>query len=61
MGGASEVDVIVLLTGAAKTSGWKFLGWTTVGKLARYIVVALLPIDSEKQLTQLPLLWCDFN
>ena len=53
--------MIVLLTGAAKTSGWKFLGWTTVGKLARYIVVALLPIDSEKQLTQLPLLWCDFN
>ena len=34
-------DVIVLLTGAARMPAWRFVGWTTVGKAARYIVVGL--------------------
>ena len=34
-------DVIVLLAGAARMPAWKFVAWTTVGKAARYIVVAL--------------------
>ena len=34
-------DVIVLLTGAARMPAWRFVGWTMVGKAARYVVVAL--------------------
>lgn len=33
-------DVIVLLAGAARMPAWRFVGWTMVGKAARYIVVA---------------------
>jgi membrane protein YqaA with SNARE-associated domain len=34
-------DVLVLLAGAARMPVWKFIGWTTLGKGARYVVVAL--------------------
>jgi membrane protein YqaA with SNARE-associated domain len=34
-------DVLVLLAGAARMPMWRFIGWTTVGKGARYVVVAL--------------------
>ncbi len=34
-------DVVVLLAGGARMPVWRFIGWTTVGKLARYVVVAL--------------------
>ncbi len=34
-------DVIVLLAGAARMPAWRFVGWTMVGKAARYVVVAL--------------------
>ena len=34
-------DVIVLLSGAARMPAWTFVGWTTLGKLARYVVVGL--------------------
>jgi membrane protein YqaA with SNARE-associated domain len=34
-------DVLVLLAGAARMSVWRFIGWTTLGKGARYALVAL--------------------
>jgi membrane protein YqaA with SNARE-associated domain len=34
-------DVLVLLAGAARMRVWTFIGWTTVGKASRYVVVAL--------------------
>lgn len=34
-------DVLVLLAGAARMPVWRFVGWTTLGKGARYAVVAL--------------------
>ena len=34
-------DVLVLLAGAARMPVWRFIGWTTLGKGARYVVVAL--------------------
>ena len=33
-------DVLVLLAGASRMPIWKFIGWATVGKGARYIAVA---------------------
>ena len=34
-------DVLVLLAGAARMPAGRFIGWTTLGKGARYMVVAL--------------------
>ena len=34
-------DVLVLLAGAARMPVWKFIAWTTAGKAARYVVIAL--------------------
>jgi len=34
-------DVLVLLAGAARMPVWRFMGWTTLGKGARYVAVAL--------------------
>jgi membrane protein YqaA with SNARE-associated domain len=34
-------DVLVLLAGAARMPFWRFVAWTTLGKAARYVVVAL--------------------
>ena len=34
-------DVLVLLAGAARMPMWRFIGWTTLGKGLRYMVVAL--------------------
>lgn len=34
-------DVLVLLAGAARMPVWRFIGWTTLGKGARYVAVAL--------------------
>jgi membrane protein YqaA with SNARE-associated domain len=34
-------DVLVLLAGAARMPVWTFIGWTLLGKAARYVVVAL--------------------
>lgn len=34
-------DVLVLLAGAARMPLWRFVGWTAVGKAARYVVVAV--------------------
>ena len=34
-------DFLVLLAGAARMPVWRFVGWTTLGKGARYAVVAL--------------------
>jgi membrane protein YqaA with SNARE-associated domain len=35
-------DVLVLLAGAARMPIWRFIGWTTLGKGARYVAVALI-------------------
>jgi membrane protein YqaA with SNARE-associated domain len=35
-------DVLVLLAGAARMPIWRFIGWTTLGKGARYVAVALV-------------------
>jgi membrane protein YqaA with SNARE-associated domain len=34
-------DVLVAVAGAARMPFWRFAAWTTVGKCARYIAVAL--------------------
>ena len=34
-------DVLVVLAGAARMPVWRFVVWTTVGKCARYVAVAL--------------------
>jgi len=34
-------DALVLLAGAARMPVWRFIGWTTLGKGARYVAVAL--------------------
>ena len=34
-------DVLVLLAGAARMPVWRFVAWTTLGKGARYVAVAL--------------------
>lgn len=34
-------DVLVVLAGAAKMPFWTFVAWTTAGKCARYVAVAL--------------------
>ena len=34
-------DVLVLIAGAVRMPVWTFVGWTTVGKAARYLAVAL--------------------
>jgi len=34
-------DVLVLLAGAARMPVWRFIGWATLGKAARYVGVAL--------------------
>jgi membrane protein YqaA with SNARE-associated domain len=34
-------DVLVLLAGAARMPVGRFIGWTTLGKGLRYVVVAL--------------------
>jgi membrane protein YqaA with SNARE-associated domain len=34
-------DVLVVLAGAARMPLWRFIGWTTLGKAARYVAVAL--------------------
>jgi membrane protein YqaA with SNARE-associated domain len=34
-------DVLVLLAGAARMPVWRFIGWTTLGKGSRYVMVAL--------------------
>ena len=34
-------DVLVLLAGAARMPFGTFIGWTTAGKAARYVAVAL--------------------
>jgi membrane protein YqaA with SNARE-associated domain len=34
-------DVLVFLAGAARMPVWTFVAWTTIGKAARYIAVAL--------------------
>ena len=34
-------DVLVLLAGAARMPVWTFVAWTTAGKAARYVAVAL--------------------
>jgi membrane protein YqaA with SNARE-associated domain len=34
-------DVLVVLAGAARMPFWTFLAWTTIGKCARYVAVAL--------------------
>jgi membrane protein YqaA with SNARE-associated domain len=34
-------DVLVLLAGTARMGVWRFIGWTILGKLSRYALVAL--------------------
>lgn len=34
-------DVLVLLAGVARMPGWRFVGWTFLGKVSRYVLVAL--------------------